>query len=340
MANYWDSNAAESIALAPKAPFIGAEGHVEGREEEWENANTTNSAILTYVPQSPGDRGPRRDQPASVPAAELTMASTATDKIKATIGMFDASMGAQGNETSGRAIIARQRESDTGTFKFIDNLSKGLVRVGKLIVEMVPKTYDQEQVMRLKFEDETEDYVILNQKILDEETNTWVTINDLGIAKFDVVVKTGPAYSTQRMEAAESMIQFAQAVPAAAAVMADLIAQNMDWPGSDKIAERIKRTIPAEVLSTEEREKLMEDQPEEKEPSPEQQVQMKELEVRGAEAEAGIAKAQSESAKSEAMTVKANADVAIAQLKTEEAQFKLAAIERGAMQGQDGQQDV
>tara|TARA_R110002153_G_C13332570_1_gene498445 strand:+ start:9398 stop:11494 length:2097 start_codon:yes stop_codon:yes gene_type:complete len=340
MANYWDSAAAESIALAPKAPFIGAEGHTEGRETEWENANTKNLAILTYVPQFPNDPGPRRDQPSAVPAAELTMASTATDKIKGTIGMFDASIGAQGNETSGRAIIARQRESDTGTFKFIDNLSKAISRIGRLLVEMIPPTYDSERVMRLKFEDETEDYVILNQQVLDEQTNKWVTIHDLNVSKYDVVVNTGPAYSTQRMEAAEAMIQFAQAVPAAAAVMADLIAQNMDWPGSDVITERLKKIMPPEVLTNEEREKLAEDMPEQPEPTPEQQLQMKELEVRGMEADVGAAQAQADMAKSEAATAKAQADTLIAEMKTQEAQLKLQAIDQGVMAGSDGYAQV
>ena len=337
MANYWDSAAAESIALAPKAPFIGAEGHTEGREDEWENANTKNLAILTYIPQFPNDPGPRRDQPSAVPAAELTMASTATDKIKGTIGMFDASIGAQGNETSGRAIIARQRESDTGTFKFIDNLSKAISRIGRLLVEMIPPTYDSERVMRLKFEDETEDYVILNQLVLDEQTNEWVTIHDLNVSKYDVVVNTGPAYSTQRMEAAEAMIQFAQAVPAAAAVMADLIAQNMDWPGSDVITERLKKIMPPEVLTNEEREKLAEDMPEQPEPTPEQQIQMKELEVRGMEVDAAAAKVQTDAAVAEG---KSNSDLAMQQLKTEEAELKLQAIQQGAAAGSDGYAQV
>jgi hypothetical protein len=340
MANYWDSAAAESIALAPKAPFIGSEGHTEGRENEWENANTTNQAILTYVPQFQGDPGPRRDQPAAVPAAELTMASTATDKIKGTVGMFDASLGAQSNETSGRAIIARQRESDTGTFKFIDNLSKAISRIGRLLVEMIPAIYDTERVMRLKFEDDTEDYVVLNQQVLDEETGNWVTIHDLNVSKYDVVVNTGPAYSTQRMEAAEAMIQFAQAVPSAAAVMADLIAQNMDWPGSDVITERLKKIMPPNVLTSEEREKMAEDMPEQPEPTPEQQVMMKELEVRGMEAEANGSKAQAEMAKNEAVMAKAQSDAAIAEMKTQEAQLKLQAINQGADSGSADYQQV
>lgn len=333
MSNYWDSAATESVALAPKAPFIGSEGHVEGREDEWENANKKNYALLTYVPQFQGDPGPRRDAPAMVPAAELTLGQSSVEKIKSTMGMYDASLGAMGNETSGRAIIARQRQGDRGSFAFIDNLTKSIRRVGKILVEMIPYIYDTERVVRLKFPDETEDFVKLNEQIFDEESGEWVTIHDLGVQKYDVVVTTGPTFSTQRVEAAEAMIQFAQAVPSAAAVMADLIAQNMDWPGADVIAERLKKIVPPTVLSKDEREKMAEDMPEQTEPTPEQQVQMKEAEADLAESEAKIAKASAD-------TAQAQADMVKAQLETEEAQKQLAMIEDMAAGGNQMAQTV
>lgn len=340
MANYWDSAATEGVALAPKAPFIGSEGHFEGREDEWQQANTKNFASLTYVPQFQGDLGPRREQPAAVPSAEITLGMQSGEKIKSTMGMFDASLGQQGNESSGRAIIARQRQGDRGSYAFIDNLSKAIRRVGKILVELIPVTYDTERIVRLKFPDDTEDFVKLNEQVFDEESREWVTINDLSVSKYDVVVTTGPAYSTQRQEAAESMIQFAQAVPSAAAVMADLIALNMDWPGADSIAERLKRIVPPTVLSNDEREKLAEDAPPPPEPTPEQQLEAKELEVRNVEANANMASSQAEMAKAEATSEKARSDAAIAELKTAEAQLKLQAIEAGAAAGSPAYEEI
>lgn len=326
MANYWDSAATESVALAPKAPFSGTPDQIEGFEDEWENANTKNLSFLPFNKDSPGDRGPQRQQPALVPSAEISLSMQSTDKIKATMGMFDASVGAQGNEVSGRAILARQREGDTGSFRFIDNLSKAIRRVGRLLVELIPTVYDTERVVRIKFQDETEDFVKLNEQILDEESDEWITISDLSIGKYDVVVTTGPAYTTQRMEAADAMMQFAQAVPSAAAVMADLIAQNMDWPGADVIADRLKKIVPPNVLTTEEREKIQEDMPEQTEPTPEQQLQMKEAEATNKQAEAKIAQAE--------------ADMFEAQLDTDDAKAKLAQIENMAAAGDDLAQTV
>lgn len=333
MINYWDSGATEAVALAPKAPFIGDELHFEGYDDQWKKANTSNLSHLKFVSQFQGDPGPRREQPAAVPAAEITLGQSANEKVKSTLGMYDASVGAPSSETSGRAIIAKQRKSDTGTYVFFDNLVKAITQVGKCLVEMAPKVMDTEHVARLKFPDETEDFVTLNEQIFDDETQEWVTINDLGVIKYDVVVRTGPAYATQRMEAAESMIQFAQAVPQAAAVMADLIAQNMDWPGSEAIAERLKKIIPPHVLSKAEQEKLAEDMPEPQGPNPEQQVQMAEFEARGKEAEAKMLDSQADVAIS-------NEKLAQEQLKTEQAKVKLLEIEAKAAGGSVSHEDV
>lgn len=326
MANYWDSAATESVALAPKAPFSGTPEQIEGFEDEWENANTSNLSFLPFNKDNPNDRGPQRQQPAIVPSAEISLSMQATDKIKSTMGMFDASVGAQGNEVSGRAIMARQREGDTGSFRFIDNLSKAIRRVGRLLVELIPTIYDTERVVRLKFPDETEDFVKLNEQIFDDEKGEWVTISDLSIGKYDVVVTTGPAYTTQRMEAADAMMQFAAAVPQAGAVMADLIALNMDWPGADTIAERLKKIVPPNVLTKEEREKLEEDMPEQTEPTPEQQLLMKEAEAKGKQADADIAEAE--------------ADMFKAQLETDDAKKLIAQIEEMSAGGDNLAQSV
>ena len=268
------------------------------------------------MPGYQGDPGPRRQPPAAVPAAEITLGMGATEKIKNTIGMSDASKGMSGDEASGKAIIARQRQGDRGSFAFIDNLSKSIRRIGKILVEMIPAVYDTERVMRMKFQDDTEDYVTLNKQIMNEETGEWVTINDLSISKYDVVVTTGPAYLTQKTEAAESMMAFAQAVPESAAVMADLMAINMDWPGADVISQRLKKMMPPEVLTEDERKKVAEDtpEPEQPQPTPEQQVEMAEIEARNVEAQADVAK-------SKATIEKAEADIVIAQLKVEEAKL-------------------
>ncbi len=314
MHNFWMSAATERVALAPKAPWTAPYEAIEGFEEEWAHANRENRSVLRYNTLPNGDR-PQRQQPAQMPAAELQIAMSMTDEIKATIGIYDASVGDQGNETSGRAILARQRQGDRGTFAYIDNLSKAIRRIGQILLEIIPKVYDTERVVRMRFEDESGDYVRINQVVLDTSGNE-IKINDISAGRFDVTIKAGPSYQTQRMEAADSLMQFVQAMPAAGGVIMDLIAKNMDWPGANEIAERLRKVLPPGILSQKE---MMEDSEGEEppQPTPAEQAAMEMAQLQ-----------------SQAEQAKAQAEIAAAQAKTAEAQAKIAEIEALAeMQG-------
>lgn len=300
MHNFWMTAATERVALAPKAPWVAPAEAIEGYETEWANANRENRSVLRYNTLPNGDK-PSRQQPAQMPAAELQIAMSMTDEMKSTIGIYDASVGAQGNETSGRAILARQRQGDRGTFAYVDNLAKAIRRIGQILIEIIPKVYDTERTIRMRFEDETGDYVRINQTVLDAMGNE-IKINDISAGRFDVTIKTGPSYQTQRMEAAESLMQFVQAMPSAGGVIMDLIAKNMDWPGASDIAERLRKILPPGILSKQEMEEEGIEPPQ---PTPADEIAM--------------VQAQAEQAK-------AQAEIATAQAKTAEAQQKLAEI--------------
>jgi hypothetical protein len=163
MYNFWKTATAEKIALAPKSPYIATPKNVAGHEDRWNTANKSNDSVLLFNPDSdmPGFV-PKREHPAPVNAAELQEAAQAVDDMKATMGMYDASLGAKGNETSGRAIIARQREGDTATFDWIDNLAWSIQHTGKILLDMIPRIYDTERVVRVLGEDEAADLIQVN----------------------------------------------------------------------------------------------------------------------------------------------------------------------------------
>lgn len=305
MHNFWMTAATERVALAPKAPYTGPAEAFEGYENEWAAANSSNKAYLRYNAVPSGDR-PKREQPPTMPVAEVQLALAGTDEMKETMGLYDASLGAQGNETSGKAIIARQRQGDRGTFSYVDNLSRAIGRVGQILVEWIPSIYDGERVVRLRFEDGATDAVRINQTITDEQTGKEVLVHDISAVKFDVVVKVGPSYQTQRMEALDSLMMFIQAVPEAGRVVMDKIAANMDWPGADEIAKRLKKILPPGILSPEEAEKEGIQPPP---PSPEQQVAMAQAEADGKRAEADVAMAEAKKAEAQARLVEAQAKV-------------------------------
>jgi hypothetical protein len=237
--NYFRNAAVEHVALQPKAPFLVTAKQIQAYKGLWDTANQGNKPYLPYDvdPQAPP---PQRMAPPTTPTAMYQEAQIADADMKATTGIYDASLGQRSNETSGRAILARQQEGDTGTFVYVDNLTAAIQAAGKVLVELIPLIYTSERIIRMVGEDgKVEGFARINGS--DEMGRP---INDLSTGKYDVVVTTGPAYASRRQMAAESMMQFAQAVPQAMPLMADLIPDSMDWPNADKIAERLRKALP------------------------------------------------------------------------------------------------
>lgn len=263
MYNYWMTAATEEVSLRPKTPYIAAEGQIEGYENQWAQANTRSFAVLQYKPvtiEGTLAPAPQRQPMADMPSGVLAMAMHANDNIKATTGIFDASLGSQGNETSGKAIIARQREGDVSNFHFTDNLARTIRHCGRVLLSWIPVVYDTQRVVRMLGEDDSVDYETINQQQtqheIDEQTGMVRAIdnvlNDVRVGQYDVTVSVGPAYSTMRQEAADAMIQFGQSWPKLMDIAGDKVVKAMDWPGAEEIAERIKRTIPPEITQDEE----------------------------------------------------------------------------------------
>lgn len=237
--NYWQTHATETVALAPKSPYIGTEKQIENHPE-WQDANQKNYSILTYTgdPDAPGP--PQRNPPPDFPAAAVNMMQISGQDMKSTIGLHDPNLGALGNETSGLAISLRQSQGNVGTFVYIDNIADAIESTGKQLIEIIPKVYDTERVVRVLGEDGAEELVTINQPVGFDEAGNTVLANDITIGKYDVVVETGPSFATKRLEASRGMIEFVQAIPAAGAATADLIARAQDWPMAEEFAERLK----------------------------------------------------------------------------------------------------
>ena len=247
--NYARSAEAEVVALQPKAPFIGTKKQLQGHWDMWKNANKKNYPALVYDadPQAPGP--PQRVQPPVASQALAQMAATSSDDMKSTTGIYDASLGARTNETSGVAIRARQAEGDTGTFVFSDNLARSMKQSARVILDLIPQVYDTERMIVVMHEDDSIEETVLNRVVMvDGEP---VTLHDVTLGKYDVEVTVGPTYATRRAEAVESMTAFAQTNPQAAALISDLIAKNSDWPGADQIARRLRKIIPPQILEGE-----------------------------------------------------------------------------------------
>jgi hypothetical protein len=251
MVNYWASSEAEAITLAPKAPFIGAEGSFEGHEADWQRANTDNLPFLEYKPTllDNGSPAPPPQRNAfEPPVMAITQArQLANEDVKETTGVPDAARGLASPETSGIAIQRRVNQGLTSNFHFVDNLNKSIKHTGRILVEIIPKLYDTPRVVRILGEQGEEELIKINS-VVGELPEGQKRPYDFTYGKYDVTVSTGPNYETKRQEARDSMLQMSQANPQFAQVASDLMVKNMDWPGADEIAERLKRTIPPEII--------------------------------------------------------------------------------------------
>ena len=260
MYNYWASQEVEMLALAPKAPFIGYGGQFEGYETQWKTANINNWPYLEVNPDAADPDGkpfplPQRAMPPMPQAGIIQAKMGASDDIKGTTGQYDPTLGIEGSEKSGRAIIAREKQSDTGTYHYRDNLARA-VRYGvRQIIDLVPKIYDTKRIARIVGLDGEIDQAVIDpmqpepvKTIKDENGAVLKKIFNPSLGKYDVMVTTGPSYMTKRQEAMESMAQLLQGNPSLWSVAGDLFIKNMDWPGAQEMAKRFAKTISPEIM--------------------------------------------------------------------------------------------
>jgi hypothetical protein len=260
MYNYWVSQEAEMLALAPKAPFIGYGGQFEGYEMQWKTANTNNWPYLEVNPDVTDGQGgvlplPQRSQPPMAQNGLIAAKMGASDDIKATTGQYDSSLGQTSNERSGKAILARERQGDTGTYHYVDNLARAVRYVTRQIVDLIPKIYDTQRIAQIVgLEGDSKSVKLDNnqqepvREIMNEEGIVLERIYNPSVGKYDVRVTTGPSYMTKRQEAMEAMSQILQGNPELWAVAGDLFIKNMDWPGAQEMAKRFAKTIDPKLL--------------------------------------------------------------------------------------------
>jgi len=250
----------------------------------------------------------------------------AAEDMKRTTGIYDASLGAKSNETSGVAIRQRQMESQNSTSIYADNVIKGVFHTGRIIVDMIPRIYDTRRVIRILGEDDEEKMVEINQVY--QTIQGQIAVNDMTSGKYDVRLQVGPNYATKRQEASEGMMQFIQAVPQAAALTADLVAKAQDWPDADKFAERLK---PPGVGDDEnEQVAMLQQQIMQMQQAMEQMQQAPEMQK--AQAEVALKSAQAEKAGAEATAQQIENMVASGQMNAVISQLVQAEVMR-ALQG-------
>jgi hypothetical protein len=204
---------------------------------------------------------------------------------------------------------------------------KAIAHTGDIIVNMIPQVYDTERVIRILGPDGEEKIVEINRAM--ETIQGWARVNDLTAGKYAVHVSVGPSYQSKREEGANGMMEFLRSIPNAAPMVADLVAKAQDWPDSDRIAERLKKTLPPGIADDQEQ------------PSPEQQqMQMQQMQMQQEQIQAGMQmqalqmqEAEAKAQQAQATAKKAMFDARKAEIEAAKAELELATITTGPMPG-------
>ena len=323
----------ETIAQAPKAKWWATPAQASGLEQQWAQAHKKNLPFMLYNPDQEAPGTPQLMPGAQVPPGLAAEQQFASDDIKAVTGIFDASIGARGNETSGRAIYARQQQGEIATFNYQDNMSKAVQYTYEILLDLIPEIYDTERDLRVLGADGAEKYLKVNQVVMDYETGQALTINDMSAGKYDVTVTTGPNFATQRQEAAETYGQLAQGQPEIMAVAGDLIFKSLDLPYADEIADRLKFMLPPPVQQSlnDETEvppevQMMMAQAEQAM----QQVEMRAQQVAEMEGQAAESKGQADSAQAQIKIEVANLKAAQADMQAQATKIEMDQVKREA----------
>lgn len=264
--NYARTAQLEQLQKAGNRPWVADGRSIEGYESYWGDANNPNMTFLPY--KSVGENGQQYAPPFMATAYQgspdlMREVMTSADEIKGTTNINDATLGNQGNETSGRAIMARQRQSDQGNFHFLDNFKRAYEHLGRVILSMIPHYYDTPRVLRITQDDEVYKTLVINmdpesplvqkyeKELKDAELGINGLYNDVTVGKYDIRIAAGADYNTQREEAREVLIELGRAYPALMEVSGDLIIRAFDFPDADKIADRLKMLLPPQLKDQE-----------------------------------------------------------------------------------------
>lgn len=297
--NYAGTAQMETVALQPKAPYIVAEGQIEGHEGQWAQANRVNYPYLSYKPESVSGTlvpPPQRQPPPSPSQGWDVLRAQADQDLMATTGVrADPTMSEKRVDDSGKALRELRRSTDIGSFHYVDNLSRAMKNLGRQLIDLIPKIYDGRRIMTIIREDDTEEMIRLDpdapkayDEVQDPKTGKTIKILNPSLGMYACTVTTGPSYATKRIEAAESMMSFLEAVPTEAPKIADLIVKHMDWEGSEEIYQRLVKGLPPNLLT-----------PEQKDIPPQAQAVMRNLETQVAQLTAQLKQAVAELASKE-----------------------------------------
>lgn len=249
--NYHMSEQLAHIGTAPKSPWIASVRAIRGLEAIWDRASTDSRSYLPFNDVDESGQpipAPQRMNLSVNLQSHIAGAEQALHDLEATIGMYQANLGAPSNEQSGVAIDARKQQGEASTSHFPQNLASSLGQVGRIVVQMSAKLIDTKRQQRIMGIDMTPGSITIDpeQQQAVEQTDKGVSINP-NVGTYDVRVVVGASFSTQRSQAQTALAEVMRNNPEMTPSIAPLWAQNLDIPHADKLAQVLAAMAPPAV---------------------------------------------------------------------------------------------
>lgn len=337
MYDYAKSSEAELIALAPKTPYIAAEGQLDGYEADWARMNVSNRPFVLYKSMDAAGNvvgAPQRAVPPQASSAILQCAQGAAEDIRGTTGQHAPSLGYSVPGQSGVALQTLTQEGDTATFHYQHNMLGAIGALGRVLIGMIPMVYGNREVVRIIGEDESDQkFARLNSDM--SEPSAEIRINgkieriyNLGVGQYDVITGAGRSFMTKRQEAADFMDKVTRSAPQLWNIIGDQLIKLSDAEGSREMAERLKRTIPPEILYSEDERRQMEEEKAQQQGGQEQQAQQ--LQAMMAQAQQQLQQMEMQAQFLDEKLGRAKAEVALkeAQIQVQEGKYANEQVDR------------
>ena len=260
--NYNTAAATQYGALQTKTPWLAPIEAIEGIEH-WQDSNISTALVLPY--HGMDDNGnqiekPMRIEPPVAAPVFMEGIKMAQQELMLASGQYQAIMGAPSNETSGKAINARQRQGDNATYHYIDHLASAIRFTGRIIIDLIPHIYDTKRVKQIIGLDGKQQAIQIDpeatdahQQVQDADSKDAdpdgvMAIFNPAVGEYDVMADVGPSYQTQRQEAFNAFTQIIQSNPDLVHIIGDLMFLAADFPMANLIAQRLKNMVPQQAL--------------------------------------------------------------------------------------------
>lgn len=261
--NYSLSRQVEEGVMAPRSKYWMTPEQAKGHERKLATLNTNADPVQLFNPDPQNPGIPQQNGGAQINPGLSAISETMVNLVGKTAGLFAANMGDNPGLQSGVAIEKLQHKGDNGTVKYFKAQEVAIAHTGRILVDAIPKVYNAKRQARILKEDGSFDMVTLHDTVIDHQTGQEVVLNDLSAGRYDVACIAGPAFQSRQAETVAALTEVAQVAPTIMQMGDDILAKNINAPGMDLLASRLRQVkfqqglIPVDEMTDEEKQQAM-----------------------------------------------------------------------------------